>query len=475
MLYLRIENPGVAPVEGFTVLGVSTTRKAGRSDTIGQFGTGSKQAVGVLLRKGIQPVVFCDRLKLEFYAKPTSVNDGLGTYDYGQVVCLMSGKDQDGKNVKREQPLGFVVEHGAIDWTEISMGLREFVSNALDRATRETGSHKAAIIDVVNDASIVAKPGTTRIYVPMTPEVQQFYTELPKRFLHFSDGWLPKETVLEKRGRGLGNDEGCAMIYKQGVFVAHLNHDYPSLFDYNLDRLELDECRNASAYMAKHAAGLELGRASVSVLSRFLKSLNGDQQMLEHDFPTSVLSYFCDDNNVKDRWKQAWELAYGEKAVAYYSAVPALADHLRKRGFDPIPIPDKQMGAIQAMGVPNDLKILGSTLRSGREKKPATAVAQKCLDRIWAKLTEYGVTNGRRKPEVSCFRTIMEGASETRGYYDRENEEVCVSDAFATEDTHDLRQTMLEELAHHVTGSSDISRDFQDYAFRLATLAMFGD
>lgn len=475
MLYLRIENPGVAPVEGFTVLGVSTTRKAGRSDTIGQFGTGSKQAVGVLLRKGIQPVVFCDRLKLEFYAKPTSVNDGLATYDYGQVVCLMSGKDQDGKRVKREQPLGFVVEHGAIDWTEISMGLREFVSNALDRATRETGSHKAAIIDVVNEASIVAKPGTTRIYVPVTPEVQQFYTELPKRFLHFTEGGLPTEAVLEKRGRGLGDAEGCAMVYKQGVFVAHLNHDRPSLFDYNLNGLDLDECRNASHYMAKHNAGIALGRASVSVLTRFLKSINDGEQLLEHEFHGNILSYDSDDLDVRKRWNQAWKLAYGEKAVAYYAVVPALADHLRKRGFDPIPIPDRQMGAIQAMGIPNDLTILGGSLRSGREKKPASAAAQNCLDRVWAKLTEYGVTNGRSKPAVSCFRTIMEGSSETRGYYDRENAEVCVSDAFATADTHDLRQTMLEEVAHHVTGSGDISRDFQDYAFRLATLAMFGD
>ena len=47
-MFLRIQNPGVAPVEGFTLLGVSTTRDCGVEGAIGQFGSGNKHAINVL-------------------------------------------------------------------------------------------------------------------------------------------------------------------------------------------------------------------------------------------------------------------------------------------------------------------------------------------------------------------------------------------------------------------------------------------
>ena len=46
-MFLCIQNPGVAPVEGFTLLGVSTTRDCGVEGTIGQFGSGNKHAINV--------------------------------------------------------------------------------------------------------------------------------------------------------------------------------------------------------------------------------------------------------------------------------------------------------------------------------------------------------------------------------------------------------------------------------------------
>ena len=42
-------------------------------------------------------------------------------------------------------------------------------------------------IEVVDDAQVRAKPGYTRVFVPLTPEVLQFYNDLGKWFLHFSE------------------------------------------------------------------------------------------------------------------------------------------------------------------------------------------------------------------------------------------------------------------------------------------------
>lgn len=48
--YLKIENVGVCPPEGFTVLGVSLADTSERHGGIGQFGSGNKHGVAVCLR-----------------------------------------------------------------------------------------------------------------------------------------------------------------------------------------------------------------------------------------------------------------------------------------------------------------------------------------------------------------------------------------------------------------------------------------
>jgi hypothetical protein len=49
-MFLCVQNFGVAPIEGYLLLGVSTTRDCGVSGTIGQFGSGAKHAINTLLR-----------------------------------------------------------------------------------------------------------------------------------------------------------------------------------------------------------------------------------------------------------------------------------------------------------------------------------------------------------------------------------------------------------------------------------------
>ena len=69
MQYLMIQNFGEAPIEGYTTLGISTTRNSNFSNVIGQFGSGNKQAINVLLRNKIPTIVFAGKTKLEFYTE----------------------------------------------------------------------------------------------------------------------------------------------------------------------------------------------------------------------------------------------------------------------------------------------------------------------------------------------------------------------------------------------------------------------
>jgi hypothetical protein len=47
-----------------------------------------------------------------------------------------SGKEGDTSRSATED-LGFVLEYGATDWATVELALREFVSNAIDRAIQE--------------------------------------------------------------------------------------------------------------------------------------------------------------------------------------------------------------------------------------------------------------------------------------------------------------------------------------------------
>ncbi len=126
--YLKIENPGVAPEEGFILLGASTKR--GQSGQIGSFGTGNKMGVNVLLRSSISPVIFCGNLKIEFGTRNQAIDDGNKRVDFNRVFVKFGGKDSRGVSRSSTEDLGFVLEHGAKDWDGVDLAMREFVSNA---------------------------------------------------------------------------------------------------------------------------------------------------------------------------------------------------------------------------------------------------------------------------------------------------------------------------------------------------------
>ena len=52
-MFLLIENQGEAPIEAFTMLGDSGTRHRADAGLIGQFGSGNKHGINLLLRKNI--------------------------------------------------------------------------------------------------------------------------------------------------------------------------------------------------------------------------------------------------------------------------------------------------------------------------------------------------------------------------------------------------------------------------------------
>jgi hypothetical protein len=470
-MYLMVQNPGVAPVEGYLLLGVSTTRDCGVSGTIGQFGSGAKHAINTLLRAGLTVTIYCGKTKLDFQTRDDVIDDGLVQKPIKRVVCKLSG------TCTRTVDTGWTLGFGAIDWTDLSMALREFVANAIDRTVREKGDFIPTIlseelrVSVVEDNSVRARSGFTRVYVEVNDAVQRFYGELPRRFLHFSNRpQLVKESLLSKADRNL-NGKRTAMIYKEGVLVREIAEaEEASVYDYNFHdgELKLDESRNSSEYEIKGAAARLFRKATPQQLAPVFKSLVAQEQSYEATFDSYYMasSYSGPEPEQKQAWQQGWELAAGPNAVLCDASLSHTAEFVEKKGFRPKPTKAPSwITAAARCGVKTAASVLDGHESNGKQILPATDAAINAVDIVWSWLQQVNMTQGKKKPIAACFRECMQAGSETMGFY-REGV-VYFKEDIATAVNKYLLQTALEEVAHYITGATDMSRDFQNFLIQV--------
>lgn len=475
--YLKIENIGVCPPEGFTVLGVSLADTTDQQGVIGQFGSGNKHGVAVCLRNKIAPVVFCGTLKLEFFTKPQTVSDSQASKDFARVCVKYGGTDpQTGTNRSATEDLGFVLDYGKQDWNEVALALREFVSNSIDRSIREHGDWSSVKIEIVDESRVRAKSGHTRVFIPLTPEVLDFYNNLGKWFLHFSEPGSLDKAILPKSNRNLG-DRKAAVIYRRGVRVREFeSSDTESLFDYNLDGLTIDEARKASDWDVRHHCGQALADADKEVLAiLFDHLLNSTKPVWEFSFDTYALQpNYRDSSEAEQRKQKNWQEAFlqvaGDTAVLTGEGT---VDQLERKGYSPVKAPEGIVNAAARYGVNTPGKVLSADEMSGRLVTDATDSAQAAVDFVWNVIERHGLDNGKDKPPVRCFTSILDGGVMLNGYC--RDGVVFINGDLAPDGvvevgklSNRLLKVALEELAHYTTGATDNSRDFQDYLLELA-------
>ena len=476
--YLKIENPGAVPPDAFTVLGVSMADTHTNPGVIGQFGSGSKHAIALLLRNDLRPVVFAGTLKLEFSTRPQVVSDAQATKRFERVVVKYGGTDPvTGSSRSSTEDLGFVLDFGRLDWDEVAMALREFVSNAIDRSIRDRGDWSGVTVEVVTEAQVRARAGYTRVFVPLAPEVLQFHNDLGKWFLHFSEPGALGKSILPKANRNLG-DRKAAVIYRRGVRVREFeSSDTESLFDYNLDSLKIDESRKASDWDVKHHAGRALANADTPSLAvLFERLLNSDRPVWEFGFDVYAMQpTHGEGGEVITRREKAWQQAFAQ--VAGDDAVltgKGTVGQLERKGYKAVVAPDSLLSAASLYGVQTSSRVLSGDELVGREITDATPDTQAAVDFVWGRLEEVGLTNGKRKPPVRTFTSILDGGTMLNGFYregivylHRDLGSASVgSGQQALSDR--LVKVALEELSHYVTNATDNSRDFQDYLLEVA-------
>lgn len=459
MRYVKIQNNGVAPLEALIYYGVSTTRYSTNDEAIGVYGSGSKHATLLLMRYNIVPTVFTGTIKVEPFTKTINVGGRL----YQKICYRISGKDQSGRSIRKTEESTSTLEYGATDWTDLSFALREYVSNALDGQLAHTGKHDSIAVEIVEENQVRAKAGETRVFIPLTDEVRKVYDQLPQMFLHLGNKAALRTTLIPK------DEPSPARVYKRGVFVRELKGYSPSLFDYNLAELELDESRNVNKSACVDAISRRWRDEPADKLVRLIQA-NIDGNLLESELDSYYLrtqSYETDLDERRREWQLALE-AFDPNAVWLPCEYALLAEQVRRKGYKPLMVKDEAFcRVLKCYGARTWDDVLTADDRQGREILPATTDIQETLNEIWNMLELLGETHGRDKPAAACFKMKMEAESVVLGFY-RDNQ-VYINTDIATGKSDQLWQTLLEEVAHHITQETDNSRSFQDYAFRLVT------
>ncbi|MCI0564673.1 MAG: hypothetical protein MN733_39905, partial [Nitrososphaera sp.] len=360
-MFLLIQNEGVAPIEAFTMLGDSGTRHRAVQGLIGQFGSGTKHAINLLLRKGIEFHIYSGKTRLEFYVEPTYVTEADGTSRQSfPVKCRLSG----GQN--RTIDCGWTAEFGALDWTKTSMALREFVSNAIDCSKIMDTQPLVAV-----EANRRAKEGYTRIFVSLRdPEVSEFHRELGKHFLHFSaDPSQVEQTFLRKNPDSIG-----PRIYREGVLVSELRSEVRAAFDYNFKNgeIKIDECRNSDEYTLRARIAQLINKANKNTLA-VLFELMAKGDVYESSLDDYYLGYGSDEET-KQNWTDAWQSFAGEAVIAGETlAESKIAEHIEAKGHRVIAVKSKAFVSVaEKMGVRNMAAVLGQHGAQGRIECPAT-------------------------------------------------------------------------------------------------------
>lgn len=511
--YLLIENEGVCSSELFTLMGASTKRSGSSQQVIGKFGSGNKHGVAVCLRHDLKPVIFCGSLKLEFLTREQPLTDGHEAHNFARVCVKYGGKDIDGTNRSATEDLGYVLEYGATDWLGVDLACREFVSNAIDREVLE-GEHRFeskyrealaitkgefdsdtyetalaeyravardfqnVTIKIVSENQVRAKAGYTRIFIPVNEAVRDFHANLGKWFLHFSEPENINKAILPKADRNLGKTRR-AVIYRRGVRVREFEaSNMPSVFDYNLNNLQLDESRKVDDSNVRHHCAMALADGTQEELETVLAMIYVGEEFWEHKFEHWSLTsrdYLNKEQRIA-RWTKAYENVFHNKVLAAKGSREV--EIAQRKGFEVIELPHEFACAAIQYGARSAASVISQDDLLGQEITEATPDAICAVDYVWELIVRCGMTDGKDKPPVMGFRKIMDGECKTHGFY-RDgityiNDDIAgvASVAGGIDALSDkLIAVALEECAHYITNALDNSRDFQDWAFNFAAKA----
>ena len=441
MNYLRITNKGVCDPISFTTLGVSTSRK--NENSIGQFGSGALHGTLVLLRNDISPIIYCGTTKMSFFTKNTTIKNQDESQTFQQVYVKIGQKTER---------LTVSLDFGTLDWTDVGYACREYISNALDQANQNVNDINIEIVDHIEPCL-----DKTIVYIPLNMQIEQYYHNLPNYFLHFSSSNLIKEKVLPKKV------PGPPKIYRKGVFVKEVQTDSPSMFDYNFgEELKIDESRDLDSSSCQYDVIDKL--IDSDKIGYVFDMLVKRMSFWETDFTTGHLSS-CTmyDTDRQRKWQEIWNERFGNAVIATEDHLN-LINEVKNNGFEVKVIESAGWyRALSNAGIPTILSAIDNVNDDGLLILDATKECIDTVNLVWKWLEDFNLTQFKDKPNVKCFRHIMKNQVMLMGF-------VTNGVVHINENYTQSRYVIMHELSHYLTSLRDHTPDFQEYAFKMATM-----
>ncbi len=461
--YLMIENPGTVGMGLLTILGASGSR--GRESQIGQFGSGTKQSIALLLRRGVKTTLFSGKNGFKFGTKLRYEKDARDQ----QVPIYEVVMEQIAGDSKKTTNLGFDVGMGSIDWTRVGMAIREFISNAADASLDLTGGYGDVNITYVFEKDIKGVEGKTRVFVERTEEIDEYVRDIRTNFLIFDRDWDRERKVLPKRSR-----HDPVRIYRKGVLV--YEGEGECLFNYNLNDISLNESREIRFNDARYGVSEAIKHADSETLHEFLTAVKDRRPVFEvKDIDPYTLGVDYNDDTetvtrITETWNEAFKAVYGDKGILCDTTFGETG--VARKGYEPVRVGPALRSALATFQLPTSDSVLSHAEQNGREILPLTEGQTARMTRIWDKLVALGVTDGRKMPPLEGFTTFMKETGTTEAYFDPMTGKVGMSTDVLDDDGHRFPAIAVEEYAHAVTGASDETRMLQDWAFRVIGLLM---
>ena len=253
---------------------MGASSKRGDDSTIGEFGSGWKYALAVLIRNGIEFYIFSGTKKISVSTRDVE----LRAKQFKMIT--IGGKDTN-----------YTTEMGP-DWT-LWMAIREIYSNALDEG--------GCVIEEFDADESEVCAGKTNIYIEQTDEVADIIYNWPEFF-----SFDRTDDVLEVKGKlkvfkALRPD--CSIIYRKGIKVA----ESPSkgCYDYDFYNIPINELRVAKNFEDVKEA-LKHGLLN-SFDSDVIKTILGSSDTWEKQIHFQAWDYMHN--------KKAWTTALKQQTV----------------------------------------------------------------------------------------------------------------------------------------------------------------
>lgn len=454
MRFLLIQNQikTVPSVNLLSTLGSTASR--GRDERIGMFGTGYIYALALVARHGL-----ADHFKIclgnEVYTMVLKVEEAQDARGNVSELVKVALKKQNGGTYD----LNIDARFGAMDWTDIGMAVREFISNAIDGQTDYDGKPQKIRVEVVENDR--ASKDFIRVYLPLTEEISDYMDDLKDNFLQFRFDYNPNKIILLKK------KPGPARFYRKGVFVGAFGMN--SLYDYNISNLELKECRIIDSYEAERKAAIALMMDKTGKLREYF--IKGRDRAWEDEINTYYLNPNSYSSNpmyqeIKENYTKCFMGAHGDKVVACRTIQEA--NVLSNKGFNPIIIESSEIyNGLRSSGAPIIENVLTEDDRDGRMIVDTVPEHIARLDEIWNMLVGFGLTSNLEKPSIKSFRRVEQfDSKDAYAIYSFADKTILMNASYTNGSA--LTHSLLHELGHHITKAVDQTLPMQEFGYNVA-------